>query len=788
MPLTRAVTLGIGFVLLWSAAAAARRFEIAVVVDGPWARNADVLRVVEREITELAREDAEVTFPDSKLFVGDWTLATVHRALDGALADPDVDLVLALGVLASHDACQRPSLTKPVVAAGAIDPVSQGLPAKDGTSGIRNLAYVTVPSAYDRDLRTFLDVARFQRLTILVNRHLLDALPSLAEKLRADATGMGLSPTLVPVGGSAAEALAAIPSDAEAVYLMPLFQLGESAVDSLVAGINARRLPSFSALGENEVRRGVLGAATPDIFPRMSRRLAVTVHRIILGEDAGSLPTTFSVGEQLYLNAATLRAIDASPSWAALTEAEMVGDEGAKPGRQLSLVSVVEEATTVNRDFAAAQYRVSAAAQEVNRSRSRLLPQAELDATGLVIDQDRAASGLGSQAERTVTGTASLSQVLFSEPTFANHSIQKHLQRAREEELQADRLDLGQSAARAYLDVLRATTFERIRRENLRLTRHHLELARTRESVGASGRSDVLRWESELATNRKEAIDANSSRNLAEMELNRILNHPLEEPFRLEEVTADSSGVLDVLGRTLPLWENRRTFRRLREFLAIEAASASPEIARIDASLEAAARRESSAKRAFWLPSLGLQGSVDQQLAESGAGTEPPPGLDSPDETSWSVRVQATYHLFEGGNRFAERSQSREERRRLEEEKRAAIERIDQRVRAATHRAGASYAGIREARAAAEAARANLDLVADAYSRGAVPLIDLLDAQKAFVVAGEAADNSVYDFLSDAIDVERALGRFDHQLTTEEKQGFRQRLDAFLSAAENPKE
>jgi outer membrane protein TolC len=162
-------------------------------------------------------------------------------------------------------------------------------------------------------------------------------------------------------------------------------------------------------------------------------------------------------------------------------------------------------------------------------------------------------------------------------------------------------------------------------------------------------------------------------------------------------------------------------------------------------------------------------------------------GIEPADETTWSVGVQASLPLFEG-EQFAEAAQAREERRRLEEERLAARQRIEGRVRAASHRAGASYAGIRETRAAAEAARSNLDLVADAYSRGALPLIDVLDAQNAFVVAGEAADDALFDFLTDVIDIERALGRFAFQMTSEEKQAFQERLAAFLAAAERPEE
>ena len=87
-----------------------------------------------------------------------------------------------------------------------------------------------------------------------------------------------------------------------------------------------------------------------------------------------------------------------------------------------------------------------------------------------------------------------------------------------------------------------------------------------------------------------------------------------------------------------------------------------------------------------------------------------------------------------------------------------------------------------EARRAAEAARAarnNLDLVTDSYSRGVVSIIDLLDAQNASLIADEAASNAVYDFLIDFIEVERAVGRFYFLAGPEERQQLFDRADAF---------
>ena len=75
------------------------------------------------------------------------------------------------------------------------------------------------------------------------------------------------------------------------------------------------------------------------------------------------------------------------------------------------------------------------------------------------------------------------------------------------------RLDVAQSAASAYLDVLRAKTFERIERVNLEVSRENLELARVREAIGQAGPEEVYRWESAIQKDREVVMIAKTTQN-----------------------------------------------------------------------------------------------------------------------------------------------------------------------------------------------------------------------------------------------------------------------------------
>ncbi|NNG15463.1 MAG: TolC family protein, partial [Gemmatimonadales bacterium] len=346
-----------------------------------------------------------------------------------------------------------------------------------------------------------------------------------------------------------------------------------------------------------------------------------------------------------------------------------------------------------------------------------------------------------------------------------------------------------------YLDVLRAKTLERVQQDNLRVTRSNLELSRIRQTVGTASAGEVARWESEIARSRQDVIRANSQRNLAEIALNRLLQQPVEEAFVTEETTLADASLVTSDPRFLPYLSDPLTFRHFRRFMTGEALASSPEIRQFDAAIAAQERVRRSASNAFWAPTISLQGTLSNRLAEGGAGTEVslslPPGspdisgaFPRADDTNWSVGLQFSYPLYTGGARSAARSQASAELSDLRTRRHATVERIEQRVRSALHNLGASFAAIGLSQSAATAARRNLDLVTDAYGRGVVSVTDLLDAQNAALVADLGAANATYDFLIDLMQTERAAGNFDFFLTAEEREAYFERLEAFFAAIE----
>ena len=764
-----------------------RTVTIGIVTDGPFERHLELLDLFRSEAIELLSMDFDIRLPDDKLRQGDWTLAGVESAVEQQLSDPEVDLVVTLGALSSHVAAQRGNLPKPVVTPMVFDAELQELPREGGGSGVENLSYVALPGGLD--ILAFQEIAPFRRVALLVNGPLAEAIPQLADQAREATQAVGVEPVVIPVEFSIDTVLEALESQSvEAVYVLPQMQLSEAAWENLVQGLIDLRLPSFSWFGRREVEDGIMAGLRPDRFwQRLARQVALNVQSILLGEEPSSLQVAFAGQERLTINMATARAIGVYPSWKVMTEAELVAEEEGPAARRLTLESAVREAVEVNLDLAAQDRAVAAGAENINLARSVLLPQVDVGADWSLIDEDRAENGFGLQPERLFSGSATLTQVLFSEPAWANLSTQNSLQRAREEERETVRLDIAYDAAVTYLSVLKAKTFERIERENLNVTRENLELAQIRESVGTASAGEVYRWQAQIANDRQAVIDTNTQKNLTEIGLNRILHRPLEERFDTEETEIEDAAIMAGQQRLNSYLDNQYSFGIFRRFMAEEALRGSPEIRSLDAIAAAQSRNLDSANRAFWVPSLALQAGLDDIWARNGAGSEPPAGFPvEQNDFSWSVGVNLSYPLFNGTERYAERNRATEELARIQLERDAVVERVDQRVLSSLHEMGASLANIELSSDAAEASANNFQLVQDSYSRGVASIIQLLDAQNASLVAEQLAASAVYDFLIDLMGVERAAGRFDFFTSEEEREAFFQRLEAYFEEAGGP--
>jgi outer membrane protein TolC len=418
----------------------------------------------------------------------------------------------------------------------------------------------------------------------------------------------------------------------------------------------------------------------------------------------------------------------------------------------LGLAEAVRQALDANLDLAAQRRALAANREEIDIARSALLPRIDLGARAQRLESDRSNDSLGNITEETVGVGAELTQVLYDETDWADFRIQQHVYTGQTQQFEEFQLGVLEAAANTFLELDRSHAVASIQERNRELTARNIETSRARIAAGWSSQREVLRWESQLAENDTDVVQARTEVLVNRFELNRIRNQPVEAP--IEPLTTGVEEYGFVYARK-PIAEAIATpegDRALRDLLVRIGLARSPELAAIDAAIAAEERLLTSTERAFWVPSLSFDAGVGH-LEASGSGA---PGLDF-DETEWTVGAGLTFPLLEGGAKFAALHQSREFLSSLRIQRRATVESVDQGIRSAFAEASGAYANIGFARNQKAAAQKNFDLVDESYRLGVASILDLLDAQSQLLDADLAVANALYKFLEDLIAAERQI-------------------------------
>lgn len=757
-----AAILSVAGMLLAAPAVAQQQVVVAVVDDGPSDRFVDQQQQYIDELIALTESEFDVQI---RRLSGEWSKSSIEKVLEDTYADAEIDLVLVTGFVANQIAATRREYSKPTFLPLIID---TGLINGDptiGRSGVRNLNYLSAYADFAEDLDTLSRIVTYRDLVLLVDSNLSSAIPALREAAFAASEAKGINLVEVTHDGIDHQLMNRVPADTDAIFIAGLPRMPAAEFDRLIDAINNAGLPSYSFAGVADVERGLLVTnSDPGDVERQARTNALNMQAVMLGGRAEDQAIASQQREQLTINMATARHIALSPTFEVLNDAVLLNQEIEVSGDEYGLVEIARLALTQNMDLQAESFGVQAGFEEIARARSNLLPQVGTSMSK-TFRKDTLAVSAGLFAERSTDASVSLDQLLYSDAASANLRIQKELQRTRESSLEEFSLDVVQAATTSYYTVLNARSQLAVQENNLSITKANLELAEDRVRLGNSTAADVYRWQAEYARAQILVVNARAALNQSWETLNRILHKPQGDRLRLREASFDEPFVM-TRNEFDELVQSPADYARFSRFYIDRALRQAPELEQLNAQTAAKRRELTSQRRAYWLPDFSIGGLYSSNLDQSGLGTGPQAGQDLDD---WSVGVRATLPLFSGGLKKANVSRASFELRQLESLRISTEERVEERVRIQLLAARAAYRQIELAATADVASRKNFDLVSDAYARGTVSVIDLLDAQNTSLAASAAAAESEYNFLITVMSLQRAIGAYDYLQTPEER-------------------
>ncbi|MEM6793072.1 MAG: TolC family protein [Acidobacteriota bacterium] len=793
--LPSAVALGatVGLLALSSVtatAAFAQPIDIAVIGDGESALTRKTQEALVEQLSGLSDFEMTFRFPEAWQLTHGWRADSAREALESALAEESIEIVVALDILSSSLAAELEP-EKALIAATVALPELQGFSqTATGTSGTRNLHFLTANFDLADALRAFQRHTGAGHMGLVVDGSLFTAIPSLAQevdRIRRDLDfelSLLESPPGDPNRDPAADRaeqverwLDAVPSAVDSLFVTPLPRLDEELLKLLVEIAQERRWPTFTMVGRPQVDAGLLMGQSLVASPeQLARRIAIDIRDLALGRPASRLPVQIETRDRLTINRRTADAIGFRPSFELLLDADILyqDEDPDARGRVLSLRRAVDEALERNLSLALSERDLAIAEQDTRLARSALLPQVRGDLSWNRQDRDLAGTG----PTRTLDASVTLSQSIYSETLSSQLRATALSEAAEAATRDATELDVIETAALTYLRMLVAKTERDIQLENLNLTRANLERARFRFDVGSANRSEVLRFEAELGTDRQRATSALAAFERLRFELNRVLDRPIDENFQTEEPTIDSALLL-ADERLAALLEGPEGVERLAAFFAQESLRNAPELAALRSRIEAQERLGLAAKRRRYVPTIDAVSRANRIVDDGGA-------LFATDfDSDWSVGVELSWSLFAGGGIEAEKKQTALQAEQLELALRQQADLIEAEARSRVVEAASTRLNIAFANSSAEAARQTLDLVTDAYARGSSGYIDLIDAQNTFLSARLAAASAVFQHLQDLVELQRSIAFFPFVASPEDEQAWLDRLGTNLPSTED---
>lgn len=731
----------------------AKNIDIALVRDGPsdsFIPNA----LVKKEINTLLEDEFNVRYVEQSRADADWTISGINKVLNNLYNDKSTDIIITLGPVASNEAAKIKNVKKPTIAGIIINPQAQSLPLKENKSDRNNFAFIADINNAGGEIGFFKEFVGKKKYAVLIEPFLAESWNELNELLADAEKVYGIEFKQVSLSKDLNQVRRAIPKDTEAVMVGILSRYNDAEIKDLANLLIDMKLPSYTFLGEKGVDMGFMVSESQyeqEQF-QIARRLALDTQRILFGQNAKELPVNISFNRRLVYNESTAVKTGFAPNWQKIINAKVLHRDKSSERRAFTVAQAIGFAIDNNLALRASSINVDLASNDLSLAKSNLYPNLSLGANYQQIKKGMASLG---NPERRADASLNLSQPIYSESRWANYDINKHLLESQSALYQAAILDTAQQAANAYLFLLSAKANEDILSSNLSLTEKNLELAKNRLRIGTASRSDVLRFESQSATDRQNLFNAVANRQKAELDLAQVMNLP--PGVLVDARKPDVSSLLSILtdARFQSYVTNQIHWLAFQEFYKNEALSNAPELKSYDAQLNANDRNILAQERGYYIPDVNLTAQAGRNISQSGVGA-----LNNIDKNSWTVGIGATLPIDLNGQRRKNIARSELQKEQLSLTRSATQQQILNNTGKALFSIGSSYPNIQLSQDAAAAAAESLNLVQDAYAKGAVSISDLLDAQNNALNANLAAVNAEYTFLQDYMGLMRSAGDF----------------------------
>lgn len=429
---------------------------------------------------------------------------------------------------------------------------------------------------------------------------------------------------------------------------------------------------------------------------------------------------------------------------------------------RLSLEDAISTGLRVADEVRLSAAQADVADAQLDLARSSLMPQLRVTSAYTHTFENARSNAVSSvfNQPNTYSASANVSQTLFQGgKLIATARAASAIASAADLDVREQRALFTVTIQRAYLNALLAERMVELQATNLQLATSRLTQVQQLQSAGRAAQYDVLRARVERANIEPLEIQARNDRDLAYLELKRLLNLPVNQPLALTSAV-DPNGAQALVAAYLdssaiperPALRSAELIARSRH-LAISAARADL--------LPTVTAFFQTGFQAFPPPGFGFpsqRGFLDATFCPAGTATG-----RACQNGGWfqdrSMGVQFSWAVFDGLRAKSALEGARAATRIADLQLQQTREQINievARARAELQRAKAVFDARRETSSEAQEA---FRLASLRFSRGLSTQLEVSDAQLALLTAESGASRATYDLYLATAELARALGR-----------------------------
>lgn len=255
-------------------------------------------------------------------------------------AQGDIDMMIAMGTWAGQDMASPAMTPVPTIVASTSDPIAAKIIASATDSGHDHIHAKVEPDRYQAQVRLFHDIVPFKTLGIVYEDSNegrtfggVAAVEQMAKTLgfqvqACHAPFNNVTPEQARQGAEACYAQIAPKSDA--VYLTVHRGVNSESLPAIVKSLSDAKVPSFSMLGSDEVRQGVLMSMAQADYVPVGLFHAETMARIFHGASPRELSQIWISPAEIALNLKTAEIIGFDPPIDILLSSDEVYDSAGE--------------------------------------------------------------------------------------------------------------------------------------------------------------------------------------------------------------------------------------------------------------------------------------------------------------------------------------------------------------------------------------------------------------------------------------------------------------------------